>query len=198
MISRQLQITIALLLIALLAGGVYMYELRRRDERNLLQSADARPVTAPVAGPKVPVTLVVAFDDDGVLMRRQAEVALPDDPSGRAREVLRALLAEYLQHPAPHKVGEGADVDAVYLVEGGLCVVDMNAKFATGHPSGVLLEQFTVATMIETLAVNIPGVRRVKFLVEGKERETLAGHADLTTMYDVDAVHQIVTGLEKH
>jgi hypothetical protein len=37
----------------------------------------------------------------------------------------------------------------------------------------------------------------VKFLVDGKERETLAGHADLSMTYDVPAVHQLVAELLK-
>jgi hypothetical protein len=196
-ISRQLQITLVILLLALLAGGIYIYQLRLRDERNLQHSADARPVTPPVMGPKVPVTLVVAFDEDGVLLRQSASVALPEEPAARAREVLRALLAIYLQHPSPHRVGEGADVNAIYLLPDGLAVVDLNSRFADGHPSGLLLEQFTIATLVETLAVNSPGLRRVQFLVDGRERETLAGHADLTAPFDVESVRQVVLGLEK-
>ena len=44
--------------------------------------------------------------------------------------------------------------------------------------------------MIETLAVNVPGIARVNILVEGKPRETLAGHADLTQTFDVPLVIQ--------
>jgi hypothetical protein len=36
----------------------------------------------------------------------------------------------------------------------------------------------------------------VKFLVEGKERETLAGHADLMSFYQVSAVHELAKELE--
>jgi hypothetical protein len=36
----------------------------------------------------------------------------------------------------------------------------------------------------------------VKILVDGKERDTLAGHADLSTFYDVGAVNQLATQLQ--
>jgi hypothetical protein len=36
----------------------------------------------------------------------------------------------------------------------------------------------------------------VKILVDGKERETLAGHADLTDFYDVTAVNQVSAQLQ--
>jgi hypothetical protein len=37
---------------------------------------------------------------------------------------------------------------------------------------------------------------QVKFLVDGKERETLAGHADLKAVYDVAMVNQLVRELQ--
>jgi sporulation and spore germination protein len=75
-------------------------------------------------------------------------------------------------------------------------VIDTNDAFADGHRSGVLVEELTVASMVQTLAANIPGINRVKILVGGKERETLAGHADLTGFYDVSAVSQLVGELQ--
>jgi len=49
----------------------------------------------------------------------------------------------------------------------------------------------TVTSLIETLSANLPGIARVKFIVDGKERETLAGHADLMSFYEVSAVHEL-------
>jgi hypothetical protein len=195
-IPRHLQITFSMLLLVLLGGGIYMYQLKRRDERNAARTAEQKPVTAPVVGPASKIKLAVAYDDDGVIATRETEVPLPTDASSRAREVIRALLAEYTQKPSPHAVADGSDVRAVYMVADGLCVLDMNAQFADGHRSGVLLEEMTVATMVETLGANVPGVRKVKFLIDGKDRETLAGHADLTMVYDVNAVHELVQGMQ--
>jgi hypothetical protein len=50
--------------------------------------------------------------------------------------------------------------------------------------------------LIQTLAANIPGILRVKILVDGKDRETLAGHADLSDFYDAGAVSQLVAQME--
>jgi hypothetical protein len=53
----------------------------------------------------------------------------------------------------------------------------------------MLLEQFTLLSLMETLTMNMPSVRQVKVLVDGKERASLAGHADLSLLYGADAVH---------
>jgi hypothetical protein len=50
--------------------------------------------------------------------------------------------------------------------------------------------------MIQTLSANLPDILRVKFLVEGRERDTLAGHADLSSMYDTIAVSQLVAQMQ--
>jgi len=49
--------------------------------------------------------------------------------------------------------------------------------------------------LIHTVSANTPGILRVKILVDGKERDTLAGHADISDFYDVTAVNQLATQL---
>ncbi|HEV2696379.1 MAG TPA: GerMN domain-containing protein, partial [Terriglobales bacterium] len=71
--------------------------------------------------------------------------------------------------------------------------IDLNAAFADGQTSGVLAEELTIASMVQSLSSNVRGITQVKFLVDGNERDTLAGHADLTGTY---AVSQI-SGLAK-
>ncbi len=77
-----------------------------------------------------------------------------------------------------------------------MAVIDLNAAFANGHRSGVLVEELTVVSLVQTLSANIPGITRVKILVDGKDRDTLAGHADLSNFYDVPAVAQVVAQLQ--
>jgi hypothetical protein len=61
--------------------------------------------------------------------------------------------------------------------------------------SGILAEELTVASMIQTLAANVQGLNRVKILVDGKDRDTLAGHADLSGFYDVAQVAELARQL---
>jgi sporulation and spore germination protein len=194
MIPRHLLITVVVLLAAVFGLGFYLLHLKSRAEEN--RGADTRPVTAPVSGTKTRATMFVADDAAGVLRERDQEVILPAEPSLRAREVLRALLADYQQKNSAHPMPAGADITDVYMVSGNLAVVDLNSDFADGHRSGILVESLTVTSMVQTLAANVPSITQVKFLVNGKERETLAGHADLDSRYDVAAVRQLVTGLQ--
>jgi len=64
-----------------------------------------------------------------------------------------------------------------------LAVVNFTGAFAASHPSGLETESLTVLSICGTLHANLPRVVEVRFLVDGKTRATLAGHADLTRTY---------------
>ncbi|MFZ1010535.1 MAG: GerMN domain-containing protein [Candidatus Sulfotelmatobacter sp.] len=196
MIPRSLVITVSVLLLAVLGMSFYAWHMRGRAAAVPVVATDTRPVVAPVSGPTEAVTLFVAYDDLGVLRAQSARIPMPSVRQQRAEELLRALIALYLDKSSPHPLPRGADIRGIYLVDPGLAVVDVNAAFADGHRSGVLAEELTVASFIQTLAANVPGILRVKILVEGKERETLAGHADLSNFFDVSAVNQLTSQLQ--
>jgi hypothetical protein len=197
MIPRHLKIGVAAMLALALAMSVYAWRMRGGMQQAEPAAAYIHPVTAPVQGPTEPVTLYVAYDDPGSLRAQGASIPLPAGRQERAQELLRALLGLYLEKSSSHPLGAGAEIRDVYLVDPGLAVIDTNDAFADGHRSGILVEELTVASMVQTLAANIPGINRVKILVGGKERETLAGHADLTGFYDVSAVSQMVGELQE-
>jgi hypothetical protein len=196
MIPRSLLITVSVLLLAVLGMSFYAWHMRGRAAAVPVVATDTRPVVAPVAGPTEAVTLFVAYDDLGVLRAQSARIPMPSVRQQRAEELLRALIALYLDKASPHPLPPGADIRGIYLVDPGLAVVDLNGAFADGHRSGVLAEELTVASFIQTLAANVPGILRVKILVEGKERDTLAGHADLSNFFDVSAVNQLTSQLQ--
>jgi len=196
MIPRHFYIAVTILLLAVLGMGLYAWHMRGRAASGSIASLDTRPVVPPVAGATEQVTLFVAYDDIGVLRAQSAQIPLPSVRQQRAEELLRALLALYLDKSSPHPLPQGSDVRSVYLVDPGLAVIDVNAAFADGHRSGVLSEELTVASLIQPLSANIPGVLRVKILVEGKERQTLAGHADLSNFFDVPAINQLASQLQ--
>ena len=64
-----------------------------------------------------------------------------------------------------------------------LAVVNLTGAFAASHPSGIETESLTVLSICATLHANLPRVAEVRFLVDGRQHETLAGHADLTRTY---------------
>jgi len=195
MIPRHFQITIALLLAGILLSGIYMMRLRQQ-EQSVSQEALRAPAAPPLVGKQERIRVLVAYDDDQALRWRETDAFMPEDRGLRAREALRAVLAQYLQNPSPHPLGKGTDIKEVYLISEDTMVVDTTRAFADSHRSGILFEDLTLCSLIETLVANVPGVNRVKFLVDGQERETLAGHADLMSFYQTASVHELTREFE--
>ena len=109
---------------------------------------------------------------------------------------MRALFSVYLDRKTTHPIGEGSDVRDVYLLNNDLLVIDLNAPFADAHRSGIFVEELTLFSLVKSVSANVPNVARVKFLIDGKERETLAGHADLKQFYDVSLVTESAKALQ--
>jgi len=171
MIPRYLLIGVTALLLVVISMGIYLRQMRRQAVGFESPAASAFPVA-------------------GMLRARPAQIPLPGGRQQRAEELLRALLRIYQQPGAVHPLAPAADIRSIYLVDPGAAVIDLNATFADQHRSGILNEQLTVNSLVKTLAVNVPGIQRVNILVEGKTRDTLAGHADLTEPFDVLTVLQ--------
>ena len=196
MIPRHLLIAMAVLLVAVLGLSGYAWHMRKTVASAPATSTDTRLLAPPIAGPTERVILFVAHDDEGTLRAVSAQIPLPSGRQQRAEELLRALLSLYLDRSSTHVLGSGADIRSVFLVDPGVAVIDLNSAFADTHRSGVLVEELTVTSLIHTISANTPGILRVKILVDGKERDTLAGHADLSSFYDVTAVNQLATQLQ--
>ncbi len=196
MTVRRIIFWISALLLTAMLAGIYAWRIR---ERVPLETpiADARPVAPPAAGPTEHVTLYVAHDDPGVLFAQPAAIPLPAERQQRAHELLRALLSRYLEKSSPHPLAPDADIRAVYLIDPGIAVIDLNSSFAAGHRSGIMIEELSVVSLIHTLSENIDGITRVKILVDGKQAETLAGHVDLTNFFDVPAINDLATQLQQ-
>lgn len=196
MISRHMKIAIVLLVLLAIFLAIYNRALKKHAERLQAKVADLRPIAAPVAGRVQNINVWVAHDEDGTLRKQETRVTLPAESTQRAKQVLRALFSIYLDRRTPHPIGDGSDVKDVYLLNNDTLVVDLNAPFADAHRSGVFVEELTLLSIVQTLSANVPNIHQVKFLIDGKERETLAGHADLKQFYDVDLVAQSAKDLQ--
>ena len=195
MIPRYQKILFAILLIASLAMGVLLWQLRERAHKRLVAGEASAPTKAPEVAPAEQATLVAANDADNSLVPQVHSLPLPADPGARARAVLGRLLDLYADPEATHPVpGGAASVAQVFLLplrgkakahtpDALRAVVNLTGNFAASHPSGLQTETLTLDSICATLRANLPRVVEVQFLVDGQQRATLAGHADLTRTY---------------
>jgi hypothetical protein len=76
--------------------------------------------------------------------------------------------------------------DPLTQAPGELAIVNLRSSWADGQPSGITSETLTIQSMVGTLRENLPEITQVKFLVDGKPRDTLAGNVALDRVFDVN------------
>jgi hypothetical protein len=195
MSARNLFVITVLLCALAITIALYLWELRRSVVPNT-PAEISKPVAPPGAGPATQARLWIAYDDPGVLREQKVTLPLPRERQQKAETLLRALVNTYTNKGSPHPLRPEAEVRNVYFLDPGLAVIDLSSALADGQPSGILSEELTVVSIVQTLATNLEGITKIKLLVGGKEHDTLAGHADLTGMYDVSQVAQLAKTLE--
>jgi hypothetical protein len=198
MIPRYQKVILWLLLVSSALMAAYLIRMRARAQDRLAAVADAVPLAAPVEAPPVTVTLMIANDEDGSLAPIKRQLALPAETTTRARALLNDLFAEYARSSSPHPLAAISAVNDVFLLPvpisattpspeqastGQMAVVNLNGGFVDHHPSGILVETLTLLSVSGTLHANFPQITQVRFLVDGRPKDTLAGHADLTRTY---------------
>jgi spore germination protein GerM len=190
---RAAKIALIVLAVAVVIGVVSFSGLRRRVKRlqGQDQTADEQARQAVLAPPistptdqEVSATIFWAAGANKIAPV-QVQLPLSADPVHRARQVLLALIDD------PPTAGQRtlpADTELLgfYILPDGTAVADFSDALASETPSGILSEQEAVDSIAQTLASNVPSLRRLKILIHGQEAETLAGHVDLTGFVDLN------------
>jgi hypothetical protein len=117
MIPRHHSILFVLLLLASIAMGGLLWQMRQRAHQRLLEGEDSAPTQAPAITPAREATLIVASDADGSMQSQVFTLPLPQDPGARGRAILGKLLDVYASNGASHPVsgGSGAVVQVFLL-----------------------------------------------------------------------------------
>ena len=159
-----------------IAGGWWLWSSSRRTSSGPTATTPLTPTTADAR--KITATLYFVSEDGMSLVGVQREVAFGETVLEQAKQIVTAQLAA---GPAPlvSAIPPSTALRAIYLTERGDAFVDLSATARTAHTGGALDELFTVYSIVNALTTNLPAVKRVQILIEGKEVDTLAGHVDL-------------------
>jgi spore germination protein GerM len=154
------------------------------------QDRQAPPVEA--SGPAalqvahITATLFYGSPDGFSLTPVRREVQLDDGVVAQGRQVLLVQL-----QPAPtgaiSVIPAATVLRAFYVTRQGEAFVDLSAEVVSGHPGGAQNEWLTIQAIVHAVTANLPAVRRVQILVEGREVDTIAGHLDLRRPLAPDA-----------
>jgi spore germination protein GerM len=177
--SRRMLVIGAIAALAVAGGwwAIASFSARRTSGSPTAPAAPSAPPTGADAR-KITATLYFVSDDGMALVGVQREVSFGETVLDQAKHIVTSQLA-VAPPPLVSAIPPETTLRALYLTERGDAFVDLSADARTRHPGGALDELFTVYTIVNALTTNLPAVKRVQILIEGKEVDTLAGHVDL-------------------
>jgi hypothetical protein len=146
-----------------------------------------------------PVMPVAADSTQSGVRAARLYFASPDGDSliAEAREMVEAaslhervasLVAELDRGPRGRGVAAlpaGTAALRVYLDERGRMTLDLSRAFRQGFRGGSTAEVLAIASLVRTLAANLPEVRSVLIVCDGEPLRTLGGHLPLDQPLDV-------------
>jgi hypothetical protein len=132
------------------------------------------PAPADRSGP-IPVHLYFGSPDGPYLISEIRGIDTPADPLRTARAILEALISGP-RGDLVRTIPAATRLRAVFLATENVCFVDFGSAIRDNHPGGCRGEMLTVYSIVNSLIINIPSIKRVKLLIDGNDIDTLAGH----------------------
>jgi germination protein M len=125
------------------------------------------------------ITLYFLSEDDNLLHREKREIIEHASIVHQAIQAIEELL-EGSQDDLLSPLPEGTELREFFITKRGVAFVDFSGEIRNNHLSGTSAEMGTVFSVVNTLTYNFKSIKRVFILIDGSEKETLAGHIDLS------------------
>jgi len=77
-------------------------------------------------------------------------------------------------------------IHSFFISDDGKAYVDLNLKQGLLKNMDTGLELLAIYSIVNSLTLNIPKIKKVKLLIQGRDALSLAGHIDLDTFYQTN------------
>jgi len=189
--NKPIVFGIALFLVAFAA---IVFLAKRPPESSGSPSVPAPPSTpGDQPGPiqrRINVKLFFTNSDSGVLIPEERSIIYNEELISQAREVLRELIQGPQEKLVP-TIPKDTQLRDLFISKEGVAYADFSAELAAAHPGGTTAEIATIYSIVNTLTLNFPQIKKVQILVNDQSVETLKGHVDLShpLRQDLSLVH---------
>lgn len=170
---------VAVFLVLLSAGSFYAWW--KLSTRTASQPEESQGLSSPAAPLDEPGSMTRYLPSGGSLAASSVPVKRQADAQSQAREIVSTLLSD--EQSGKGAVLANVKLRELYLDPAGTAYLDLSVVPKDGIRSSAWEEILAAYALVNTLMQNVEEVKRVRFLVEGKEAQTLAGHIDLSRSF---------------
>jgi hypothetical protein len=130
-------------------------------------------------------TLYFPALNEGKIMPESRSVTWAQSDADRVRQIVLAL-AEGSHQGYGRVFPASTTVRALFLAADGTAYVDLSNDILSDFEPGIQTETLAIYSVVNSITINISSVKRVQFLIQGQQVETLDGHADLSAAFTPD------------
>jgi spore germination protein GerM len=159
--------------------GLFLAYHFRQEILDFLKPLSAKKPEKKVAvKEKKVVTLFFSEEEGEYLVEEKREIL----KTGRVEEEAKETVVELIKGPKgrlipalpPH-----TRLLTLRMDQNGVAKVNFDQTLSKEHPGGSSAEMLTLYSIVNSLTLNFPQIKRVQILIDGKEAESIAGHISL-------------------
>ena len=176
--SRSKRVFLPILIIVILtflAGSFIYYKYQNKKYPTLPTRAQEN----------ILVDLYFAEPNSESLIREKRKVEATGDLTSQSKQV----ILELIKGPDTNLTGTippGTTLRNLSINHDGIAFVDFSSELTSRHPGGSSSELLTIYSIVNSLTLNLKGIKKVQILVEGKKVETIAGHIFAMRPFEAD------------
>jgi hypothetical protein len=102
------------------------------------------------------------------------------------REIIKALIAGPSLPSLEPTWPKDAKINSFFIADDGKAYVDLDLEQEMMENMDTRSELLAIYSLVNSLTLNIPKIKMVKILIQGKDAVTLAGHIDLEYFYQTN------------
>jgi len=119
------------------------------------------------------------------LMSEKRYVIKENDAAAQTKEIVKALL-EGSKAGLVNTFPAGVVLIDVKVGDTGIAFVNFSKNLIKKYQGGSTAEMATIYSLINSITQNIPSIKKVKILVEGKELSSIKGHISTQKAFSPD------------
>jgi spore germination protein GerM len=124
------------------------------------------------------VLLYFSDSEEGYLVGEKRKILKKNTVQDEAKETVIELIkgpnGKLIRTLPPR-----TELLTLQISDAGVARVNFTPALAKDHPGGSSAEMMTVYSIVNSLSVNFPQIRRVQILIDGKPIATIVGHLSL-------------------
>ncbi len=142
------------------------------------------------------VQIYFSDSQERFLMPEKRYVIKENDAAAQAKEIVKALL-EGSKAGLVNTFPAGVVLIDVKVGDAGIAFVNFSKNLIKKYHGSSTAEMATIYSLTNSITQNIPSIKKVKILVEGKELSSIKGHISTQKAFSPD-LELLISGKEKN